>query len=571
MTEPSTTIVQLVLINETGDSYYRMRYPAAELAEQRPSWRVINLDAAAKERFTWALEADLLVLYQSNDTDLIPVLRERTRRGKKTLVEYNDNFYACPEWGPVAQEWRSPLLWQCYERFMREADGVLVTGPGLAELFTPLVPSDRIHILENHLHQPPPSLTKLNKSTNGELAIGWGGSLGHIADLLAVLPSIEEVLRGEPQARFHVMGNESIPSFVHLPPEQFRFTNWGTLAQYYDFWKPVQIGIAPLLDTPYNRCRSDVKAIEMVSMGTLPLLPDLLPYREFLTQTDLTPYRNFAELQERLRFYLHNRTALTEDLVRAYEYVQRTRVGPLRTERAQLYERMLPSTLSTYSWPLSIGYHEYKGATDSVPRCKQLLDQVQQLINQKQVAAARARLEAEITSYPGNPDILLALIKCLTAEGNLTAGALLAQARAEFPRDLRFVLFEISRERNQTRKVELWQALTSRLATEPPAVRDFFCGEIVRHALRQVATSPAALTVLEGLLALYPGNAPLHFGLAEALVRQGRESEARAHFEAVSRLYTELLQNRELPSLTQPGYVRAWIETLQARGTNKIS
>ena len=45
------TIVQLVLVNDTGDSFYRMRWPGAELTKQNPKLRVINLDAQAKERF----------------------------------------------------------------------------------------------------------------------------------------------------------------------------------------------------------------------------------------------------------------------------------------------------------------------------------------------------------------------------------------------------------------------------------------------------------------------------------------------------------------------------------------
>ncbi len=84
------TIVQTVLLDETGDSCYRMRWPGMQLAKQNKNLRIINLDSRAKERFEYALEADLLVTYQSNDSELLPIIKKRRLLGKKTLVEYND-------------------------------------------------------------------------------------------------------------------------------------------------------------------------------------------------------------------------------------------------------------------------------------------------------------------------------------------------------------------------------------------------------------------------------------------------------------------------------------------------
>ncbi len=96
------TILQLALMDETGDSYYRMRWPAAELAQQAPGWRVLNLDSRSEDRYRWALEADLFIAYQSSDIDLLPIIRRRRELGKKTLVEYNDSL--------VLNKFRNPLI-----------------------------------------------------------------------------------------------------------------------------------------------------------------------------------------------------------------------------------------------------------------------------------------------------------------------------------------------------------------------------------------------------------------------------------------------------------------------------
>jgi len=39
--------------------------------------------------------------------------------------------------------------------------------------------------------------------------------------------------------------------------------------EYFKFLQTITIGLAPLIDTPYNRCRSDVKAIEYSAHGAL--------------------------------------------------------------------------------------------------------------------------------------------------------------------------------------------------------------------------------------------------------------------------------------------------------------
>lgn len=555
------TVLQLVLTNDTGDSYYRMRYPGQELALQHPEWRIINLDAAAKERFEWAVEADLLVLFQCADLDLLPVIATRRELGKKTLVEYNDNFYASPAWGPVAKEWGSPLLWQCYERFMREADGVIVTGPGLRDLFSKIVPESKIHILENHLPQSIANAAPAKPLTAG-IHLGWGGSLGHMADLLAFLPHLDELCIAAPDLHVHVMGNEAIPSFVKLPPERFHFTAWGSLPQYYQFLKLLHLGIIPLLDTPYNRCRSDIKAVEMVGAGVLPVLPNTVPYKEFLQATQLPSYETFSQAEELLLSYARTPARIAEDLSRAYHYVQSNRIGAARTDRAALFEALMPPTTSSYPWPCSAGFHEIAGTPDSEPRSKQALDRAQQLVKQRQLPSARALMETECRSNPYNPNLMLALLRCLQMERHPSITATLAEARSHFPDDLRFTLFELAVESNYSVAAELWRKLLTTLRSLPQSTQLFFSAEIVRIASQQLPRDSALLPEIVPLAELYPSNALLHATLADAYLKVGDRPSALAHFKRANELYQITHENRDISQHLQPGYARAWIEAL---------
>jgi len=561
---PKPTIVQLVVTNETGDSYYRMRYPAEELAKHNPEWRIINLDAQASERYQWAKEADLLVLYQSADIDLIPIIKERAKAGKKTLTEYNDNFYASPAWGPVAKEWQSPHLWQRYETFMRESDGVIVTGAGLAELFGKVVSPQKIKIIENHLHSPIESVFKA-KPQDGAISIGWGGSLGHMADLLAALPSLEKVISQNKSAKLHLMGNASIPAFVHLAPEKFQFTAWGSLQQYYEFWNPVQIGIAPMLPTAYNRCRSDIKAVEMAGMRVLPILPDQLPYHEFLKKTGLTPYKTLSDLAAVLTRYLTNPALIAKDLERAYQYVCSQRVGPNRSERSKLYQSLLPQTLSSFAWPTNSGYFEIKGTPDSSCPTANALKKAQELLNLKNIPAATVLLEAEFARSDANADLCLALLKCHLVQRSPQAGVLLKFTENKFPYDARFMLAELSAEKSAQERVKLWERLLQKITVLAPEAQNFFQLEMTRLMNAQLVADSALLPKAESLLKIFHNNAELRSAIAEADLRLGKDEEALHHFETIAALQDSLASNPELNARLLPGYIKAWIEALKGR------
>ncbi len=557
------TVVQLVLVDETGDSYYRMRWPAEELSAQEPSWRIINLDALSPDRFEWAARADLLVLYQCADPDLFPVLEQRRRAGLKTIVEYNDNFYQSPNWGPVAEAWRSPLLWQTYEHFMQLADTVIVTGPGLAELFSSMLDPKKIVILENHLHHSPRASPKVRSSQSDPFHLGWAGSLGHMVDLLAIVPQLRALTASNPNLHLHIMGNESIPQFMGLPPHQLSFTSWGSMQKYYEFWNPVQLGIVPLLDTAYNHCRSDIKAVEIAACGALPLLPDALPYKNFLSATKLRPYKEIREITERINEYFNNPELLEEQRLRVYEYVSRERHGPERRERLELYRKHLPSAAGDETWPVASGFHSIHGSGQKVAPSVALLDQARLLLKEKRVREAHQLLENAATQNPFHLDINLSLLRVKSLTRDVTLTSQLEFSKARFPRDLRVWLLELLSTHYEDRGAR-WHELVAKLRVEGETFARFFERDII-GVLMRVTEKLKDLQLLEELSTIFPNNVALKIRLAELYEQQGNDAAA---LELYTWLQTQLeifKENQEDLKNLQEGYLSAWCETLLAR------
>jgi tetratricopeptide (TPR) repeat protein len=110
--------------------------------------------------------------------------------------------------------------------------------------------------------------------------IGWGGSFGHREDLRTIAPPLIAWLQRQRHVRFELMSDPVLAEpFAALDAERFRFVMAGTLPQYLDWLEGLHIGLAPLLPTEFNRCRSDVKFLEYASRSLVPVLQNLDPYR----------------------------------------------------------------------------------------------------------------------------------------------------------------------------------------------------------------------------------------------------------------------------------------------------
>jgi tetratricopeptide (TPR) repeat protein len=80
--------------------------------------------------------------------------------------------------------------------------------------------------------------------------------------------------------RFELMGDPVLAEpFAALDADRFGFVMAGTLPQYLAWLEGLEIGLAPLLPTEFNRCRSDVKFLEYASRSLVPVLQNLDPYR----------------------------------------------------------------------------------------------------------------------------------------------------------------------------------------------------------------------------------------------------------------------------------------------------
>lgn len=115
----------------------------------------------------------------------------------------------------------------------------------------------------------------------GGPVIGYMGTAGHAADLAEILPVVEELMLTLPELQFEIFGG------LDIPPPLRRFENRvrsiAPVGDYRAFLEKLQslgwwIGLAPLQDTGFNRCKADTKWVEYSLSGMAVVAADLPVY-----------------------------------------------------------------------------------------------------------------------------------------------------------------------------------------------------------------------------------------------------------------------------------------------------
>ncbi|MEJ5300572.1 MAG: glycosyltransferase [Thermodesulforhabdaceae bacterium] len=307
-----------------GDHYYRTYVPLFALGNSSPYFYTISLTNEHRLRNYLLLTADVVVLNLVGDPDIVPYVMMRRKRKLVTVYEWNDDIYNIPPWNPQYRFFTQPHARKTIEQLAQIADAVQFSSPILKENYGWL--NKRHAIFVNHLLTVP----DMQKSwqENSTLEIGYGGSAGHFYDVASIAQDISDWIKGKKNVRLNIMAAKPIVDlFSSVPSSQLRTFPTGSIFEYYDFLKQLHIGLAPLLDTPFNRSRSDVKFLEYASHGVVPVLQKTPPYSDIVKhgETGLL-FNNSRECIEILENLLNNPEKIKQIAQNARNYILRERM-----------------------------------------------------------------------------------------------------------------------------------------------------------------------------------------------------------------------------------------------------
>lgn len=227
----------------------------------------------------WALRrlvgANLLIVRSLGERWVRLLERHRERFGRIVyLIDDDLGAVTCTDGLPAAYVARLSRLAMRQPALLALSDEVVTCCEALVEQL------GREHANVSLLTPPMlASTTELADFTQFDWTIGYHGTRAHRDDIAHLAPALTPVMKSYPQARLEIMMGRHVPeSFAGMARlETPEALPWKAFQQY-QATRRIQIGLAPLLETPFNRGKSWIKFLDIAAMGGVGIYSRRAPY-----------------------------------------------------------------------------------------------------------------------------------------------------------------------------------------------------------------------------------------------------------------------------------------------------
>jgi len=193
-------------------------------------------------------------------------------RGHTRLVYEIDDDMLHPDAANGLPHLHDPLVRDSFKVCIAASDLVTVSTEPLAEVMLRYNPN--VRIIPNFIDG---DLLYTDRVRNDRVTVGWAGGQSHLRDWAVHADPIAVALRGN-DVDVHFVGIDYSP----LLKLEGRYTPWHP--DVWTYFKSIDfdIGLCPLADTQFNRCKSHLKALEYMALG-IPVVASNQPaYRDLV-------------------------------------------------------------------------------------------------------------------------------------------------------------------------------------------------------------------------------------------------------------------------------------------------
>ncbi len=236
-------------------------------------------------------DVDLLVVQRATHPRFLEWVKEAKSRGIVTLLETDDSLFHIPKHNPVYAEWGTKDVKTLHKRLAAMVDHILVSTPPLKDDIVRNcgVPSEKVTVAYNHVHPniwDDAELAGIPRQNNKQtLILGYQGSATHSADFGMIIEPLLRVLEMFPQVRLRFFGNVPMSIKGKIPLGRIEWMKGVPFEQYPRNLKYANfdIGLAPLVDSKFNACKSSIKASDYGCVGVPVVASRLKPYQQLIT------------------------------------------------------------------------------------------------------------------------------------------------------------------------------------------------------------------------------------------------------------------------------------------------
>lgn len=165
-----------------------------------------------------------------------------------------------------------------YQKIILSADLITVTTPFLFDYYSerhPNVMLIRNGVLPEQFHKKPVSEKKP--------VLGWVGAVPWRSNDLETLRGWLPEFLEKHDLKFHHSGvAQNAPLFhevVGIDPDRMTYAGMQPISEYANLFPPIDIGLVPLSDIPFNHAKSTIKGLEYAASGIPFVAQDVPEYR----------------------------------------------------------------------------------------------------------------------------------------------------------------------------------------------------------------------------------------------------------------------------------------------------
>lgn len=204
--------------------------------------------------------------------------------GTKVVIDDDDNTFAIepsnPFWSVMTHDDAFVM-----QQIMRYSRFITTTTDELADVFRARTKvNGKVFVLPNYISDAYQS----EPPDNGEnIVIGYFGGAQHYDDLhqAGFLPALQKLMHENKQVRFKCVG---VPVDHYLPRARTELVDVKFGRKWTDELFPTlrfDIAVAPLLDSAFSRCKSNIKWQESTRMGAAFVASNVGPYKPLKPNT----------------------------------------------------------------------------------------------------------------------------------------------------------------------------------------------------------------------------------------------------------------------------------------------
>lgn len=330
--------VDIIPSDKVACAHYRLAWPAAAVAEQT-DWDIRIHDpgdVTVHRPFTVKgiddLESvDVVVMQRIATPRQVRLIKALQNLGIAVVVDVDDLLSDIDPDNKSWTYWNERVMdlprYRYVDQATQLADLVTVSSDALARKYGK---HGRVEVLRNglpnHGFDDPDVVYERTRSIEGQVVLGWSGSVdSHPHDLDVLGGAVRAAMDRDPLIHFGVIGDaQPVVQALNLDPARVTGTGWLPFEDYHAALRAVDVAIVPLSETRFNRAKSHLKAMEFAAAGAIVIASDLPEQRLLSEAIPMATIRN------------GNGTGLWQSMIEIETAAMREYPEPMAQDRAEV-------------------------------------------------------------------------------------------------------------------------------------------------------------------------------------------------------------------------------------------